>query len=282
MYHVARILAVARRMQLAGLACLAASILVAACSTATAPASAAHALADQLATPRSAFSFDHRSRGTAVLDCVLANRSFSADVYADGSYRLRLDRGDIHLDATTAYLAGSLLRRIDDSARWLAVERAALPPIADELQRLFGLPVAQHLVTPGTPPAGEQVVQAALEHAEDVSAVEPLRTSAGEPLAGYRITVAGPDPVPVIDTWLDANGQVIRVQVQDSLGGEPGTPNPDTGWIIDYGAEPTGEPAAPPAPATITADELATATAPVNVGCDLPVADEPTGEPVPP
>ena len=67
------------------------------------------------------------------------------------------------------------------------------------------------------------------------------------------------------------------MQVRDSVAGAPGTPAPDTGWIIDYLMLPTDTTAPQPPTDAVEATDgaLAELTPPLEDGCELEIGREP-------
>ena len=244
------------------------------------------ALEDRLADPPAGFRFSYQARGTDVLDCVLPNRDFEGTVFPDDTLSIAIEtpagpasvvafRDGVYLD-TELFAAGS----VDADA--LRFERARLADVRQPLDRILGVALAAYIAAPGPPPSGAEVVSAALEQTSVDSRLDPIRLPGGVAAAGYRLVVEGDGTVPVIDAWIDDEGVVVRVQVQDSLADRLGQPNPDTGWVIDYRPLPA-DATAPRQPADVvdaTAELLGALAPPPQEGCDLEIGPAPTG-PVP-
>lgn len=242
------------------------------------PLSLVAALADDL----DVFEFSYRARGTDVLDCVLPNRDFSGTVFADGALAITVETPAgsaraLNLD-DAAYLGSDLFASGSVDATWVRIDRGVLADARPALDRILGVDLAAYVAAPGPPPTGNEVLVTALEQADIDAELEPIRLPDGGAVAGYRLVVGGDDTVPVIDAWVDGEGFVVRTQVQGSLTGQPGTPDPDTGWIIDYRRLPTG--AATPAPPEDviegTASLLDDLAPPMRDGCELEIGPEPT------
>ena len=239
-------------------------------------------LEDRLADAPDGFGFSYQARGTGVLDCVLPNRSFDGWVFPGGALVVDAETpaGEaraLSLD-DAVYLDDAFFAQGTVAAEWARLERPGLDATRPRLDRILGVDLTAYLVAPGPPPSGNQIVAATLERTAVDSRLGPIRAPGGAAAAGYRFVVDGEDAVPVIDAWVDGEGRVMRVQVQDSLADEPGKPDPDTGWIIDYQPlPPDATPPAPPADFTeATSGLLAELTPPPRDGCDLEIGPEPT------
>lgn len=243
------------------------------------PLSLVAAVADGLEV----FEFSYRARGTDVLDCVLPNRGVSGTVFADGALAIIVETPAgsaraLNLDGA-AYLGADLFAPGSVDARWVRIERTVPAEARPALDRILGVDLAAYVAAPGPPPSGNEVLVTALDQADVDAELEPIRLPDGGAAAGYRLVVGGDDTVPVIDAWVDGDGFVVRTQVQDSLTGQPGTPNPDTGWVIDYRRLPMGVATpAPPKEDVIagTASLLEDLAPPMRDRCELEIGPEPT------
>ena len=240
------------------------------------------ALKDRLADAPTGFGFSYQARGTRVLDCVLPNRSFDGRVFPGGAFVLDAETPAgaaraLSLD-DAVYLDDAFFAQGTVAAEWVRLTRLGLDAARPSLDRILGVDLAAYLAAPGSPPSGNQIVAATLERTVVDSRLGPIRAPGGAAAAGYRFVVEGEDPVPVIDGWVDGEGRVVRVQVQDSIADEPGEPNPDTGWIIDYKALPPGATApAPPGDfVEATSGVLADLAPPMRDGCELEIGPAPT------
>lgn len=238
------------------------------------------ALEARLADPRDGFRFAYRARGTGVLDCVLPNRQLEGTVFPDGTVVLTtktpVGRGTAIVEADAVYLSAELFSVDPDSWAWLRIDRADVERVRPQLSRILGADLASYVAASGPPPDGNATVAATLERS-DAQPITPIRTSDGTLADGFRFVVEGDAAVPVVDAWIAANGEIVRVQVRDSVAGSPGTPAPDTGWIIDYVTLPADVTAPePPADAVAATDEaLAELAPPMRNGCELDVGREP-------
>lgn len=200
------------------------------------------------------FRFQHQAGGTRVLDCFLPNRAVEGTV--DNVAGVAVLRGENGTEVARKSPEGVLLHQSLFAADaiptpWLSV---ALPP-TDELRavltKTLGTELSGYVLVPGLPPSGTATASAALEAAEEVerlgtTTVDDRRTDR------YRITVADDEfadatstptaaadqdgravPVPVIDVWVDARDQVVRVTVVAGGSNGSGEETPG-GWTIDY------------------------------------------------
>lgn len=243
-------------------------------------------LEDRLADSPTGFRFSYQARGTDVLGCVVPNRDFEGTVFDDGALSIDVDTPSgsarVLVLREAAYLDADLFAPGSLEADWARLERAGLAGAGPALGRLLGVDLASYVAAPGSPPSGNEVVAAVLDQTSVDSRLDPIRLPGGVVAAGYRLVVEVDDTVPVIDAWIDDEGVVVRVQVQDSLADRPGRPDPDTGWVIDYRPLPA-DATAPPHPADVvdaTAELLGALAPPPQEGCDLEIGPAPTG-PVP-
>lgn len=268
--------AVARRwLQVAALTATLAVVL-GACSSTSPTESDPTPSAVDVAPGRDRFAFSYQALGTSVLDCVLPNRRLSGHVYDGESFVLIVDDdAEIrHRDAVT-YLDPALFDSGLGIDSWITVPDDHLAGASEMLQRALGTDVASFLRS-GMPPAdGNATVRAALDTGASPEPVESLTRQDGSPVPGWRVAVPdtetdGRDVAPVLTYWLDDTA-VVRLIVQDSRPGEPGQPDPDTGWLIDYQPLPD-QAVMPPAPSpTATWDAGLALSAPRRDGCDLEI-----------
>ena len=254
-------------------------VLVPACRSESRPDESASAL-DRLADPHDGFRFTYRARGTGVLDCVLPNRQLEGTVFPNGTVLLDTEtpagRGTAIVMADAAYLSAELFSVEPDTWPWLRIDRQDVERLGPQLARILGADLASYVAASGPPPDGNATVAATLEQS-DAESIDSIRTPIGTPADGFRFVVEGDAAVPVVDAWIDADGEVVRVQVRDSVAGAPGTPAPDTGWIIDYLPLPEGATAPkPPTDVVEATDEaLAELAPPAEDGCELEIGREP-------
>lgn len=259
--------------------CIVLVALVAACGSEGRPAEGAPAL-DRLAEPRDGFRFAYRARGTGVLDCVLPNRQLEGTVFPDDTVVLTTEtpvgRGTAIVKADAVYLSADLFSVEPDSWGWLRIDREDVERVRPQLARILGADLTSYVAASGPPPDGNATVAATLER-NDAQPIGPIRTPDSTLADGFRFVVEGDAAVPVVDAWIDADGEVVRVQVRDSVASAPGTPAPDTGWIIDYLMLPEDAIAPePPTNAVAATDEaLAELAPPMQDGCELEIGREP-------
>ena len=234
-------------------------------------------LEDHLAEAPPGFRFSYQARGTDVLDCVLPTRDFKGSVFAGGALSVTVETPSGDAQALSlhdaVYLEGGLFARGSVDAAWIRLQRSGLAAARPALDRVLGVDLAAYIAAPGPPPSGNEVVAAALARTAVDSRLDPIQLRNGAAAAGYRFVVDGDPPVPVIDAWVDGEGVVVRIQVQDSLADQPGKPDPDTGWITDYGPLPR-DATAPPQPdgfVEATAGLLAKLAPPRPDGCELEI-----------
>ncbi len=240
----------------------------------------ASALSARLAEPRDGFRFAYRARGTGVLDCVLPNRRLNGAVFPDGTVRLTAEtpagRGTAIVEADAVYLSSELFSVEPDTAEWFRIDREDVERVRPQLARILGADLTSYVAASGPPPDGNATVAETLERS-DAQPIDPIRTPVSTLANGFRFVVEGETAVPVVDAWVDAAGEVVRVQVRDSIAGSPGTPAPDTGWILDYlplAADTTAPD--PPTDAVEATDEaLAELAPPMQDGCELEIGREP-------
>jgi hypothetical protein len=240
----------------------------------------ASALETRLAQPQDGFRFAYRARGTGVLDCVLPNRQLDGTVFRDGTVRITTEtpagRGTAIVEADAVYLSSELFSVEPATWDWLRIDRADVERVRPQLARILGADLTSYVAASGPPPDGNATVAATLERS-DTQPIDPIRTPDSTLADGFRFVVEGDAAVPVVDAWIDAAGEVVRVQVRDSVAGAPGTPAPDTGWIIDYLMLPADTTAPqPPTDAVEATDEaLAELAPPLEDGCELEIGREP-------
>jgi hypothetical protein len=238
------------------------------------------ALETRLAEPRDGFRFAYRARGTGVLDCVLPNRQFNGTVFPDGTVRITMEtpagRGTAIVAADAVYLSSEMFSVEPDTWGWLRIDREDVERVRPQLARILGADLTSYVVASGPPPDGNATVGAMLGRS-DAQPIDPLRTPDSTLADGFRFVVEGDAAVPVVDAWIDADGEVVRVQVRDSVAGAPGTPAPDTGWIIDYVMLPadTIAPQSPTDAVAATDEALAELAPPMQDGCQLEIGREP-------
>lgn len=261
----------------------------------TADPTAADELARRLAGAEepARFSLRYQRGGTQVLGCVLANTRFTSDVdTAAETMVVRRDDGVVALADRDRLLLGSALFRDPPPTAWVAVRRDRAGPAALALRRLLGADLAGYLLASQLPATGRATAAAALDAALAVERIDAL-VSGGLRADGYRLrldadrfaaaanvaaatsastpptSMSAPEPVPVLDVWVAADGTVLRIGIrpQDSRG-EP-APAED-GWVVDY--RPLIDDAPPrPAPRDNTEIDLIdpATLVPAPVGCEL-------------
>ena len=238
----------------------------------------------EVAAERVRFSFTYRALGTSVLDCVVPNRSFAGQVHDAASFVLTTEGGGEirHLDGTS-YLSPELF---DDGLgldAWITVPDDRYAAAVDALQTALGVDLVSYLRSGARPVDGNATVRAALEAGAEPVPVDALRGAAGAELPGWRLTLPDSEAgdratAPVVDYWLAGN-DVVRVIIRDSLPGERGEPDPDTGWMIGYQALPENVTAPSPPDATVPWGSEMVLRAPRREGCDLEIG--PGGGPSP-
>ena len=236
----------------------------------------------RLAEAPQSFWFSYQARGTDVLDCVLPSRDFEGSVFAGGALSVTVETASGDAQALSVhdavYLDGALFARRSVDAAWIRLPRSGLAAARPTLDRVLGVDLAAYIAAAGPPPSGNEVVAAALAKTAVDSRLDPIQLRNGAAAAGYRFVVDDDQPIAVIDAWVDGEGDVVRIQVQGSLADQPGRPDPDTGWIIDYGPLPR-DATAPPQPdgfVEATAGLLATLAPPRPDGCELKIGPDPT------
>ena len=264
-------------------AALLAAVILGSCRSADGPAKETESSVDlEVADAPAVFEFSYRALGTRVLDCVLPNREFAGAIFDDGTMVITAETPSgpaqafilsdaVHLD-DAFFPAGATDRP------WARIPRSVIEGSRADLERILGPDLTLYVAAPGRPPSGNEIVDATMDQAALESRRPAIRTPGGEVAEGFRFVLGGDDPVPVIDAWVEDDGWVARVQVQDSLEGQPGKPDPDTGWIVDYRPLPAdADP--PPAPQDYveTTGQTLAGLAPVPLdGCDLEIGPEPT------
>ncbi|MFP5579524.1 MAG: hypothetical protein ACLGIZ_15030 [Acidimicrobiia bacterium] len=243
-------------------------------------AAAVLALETRLAEPRDSFRFAYRARGTGVLDCVLPNRQLDGTVFPDDTVLLTTEtpggRGTAIVEADAVYLSSELFSVEPDTWDWLRIDRQDVERVRPQLTRILGADLTSYVAASGPPPDGNATVAAMLE-GDDAQPVDPIRTPNSTLADGFRFVVEGDAAVPVVDGWIDPDGEVARVQVRDSVAGAPGTPAPDTGWVLDYLPLPSDAtaPEAPTDAVAATDDALTELAPPMQDGCELEIGREP-------
>ena len=235
-----------------------------------------------------AFGFTYRSRGTQVLDCVLPNREFSGAVFGSGDFVIQVpDRTDPVVIRTmeSTYLSSALFAVGSIDGEWLSVEPADLRRLDQAIRRSLGTDLSGYALSATPPATGRDIILDAVDDATSILTIDPIRVD-GVFAPGYRLMIDGADDQPgvVLDTWIDSQGQVTRVEVQRPRADDPDLPNPDLGWLIDYRPLPTpSDPIGPPEnvvdAGTIDPDAL---SPPVRQGCDLQIGPEPSAPPLQP
>ena len=236
---------------------------------------------DHLAQPSDGFRFVYRARGTAVLDCVLPNRQLEGTVFPDGTVLVTTEtpagEGRAIVTSDGLYLSAELFSAGPDGLRWLRIDREDVERLRPQLTQILGADLTSYVGASGPPPDGNATVAALLEEG-DPERIDPTRTPDGALAKGFRFVVEGDGAVPVVDAWVDDDGNVVRLQARDSVAGSPGEPDPDTGWVLDYLPLPAGA-AAPGAPPTdvakVTDEALAALAPPAEDGCELEIGREP-------
>lgn len=279
--HHSALRRLASRLVLAGTA----AILVACSGTSgdqRVPVEATDDLPRLLADAPSRFALTYRSRGTEVLDCVFPNREFDATVFDPDTFTVTATATDTPIalrTGGTTYLAGSLFGGDEIGADWLAIGREERARLAEPIQRALGTDLSAYVLADAAPASGTDIALDGLSMDPDTTTIDPIEGSRGS-ASGHRLVIGGVNEEPgvVLDFWVDPSGQVARVQVQQSLQGEPRTPNPDTGWVVDYTQVPDWLPR-PSAP-TNTIDSATVDPGilqpPIQEGCDLEIGPEPT------
>lgn len=217
------------------------------------------------------FALTYRRGGTRVLDCVLANTSFSAEV--DRS-RVRMlvrtegseDQPTILVADGAVFLHRSLFTDPPFASAWLQATRPAGESAGDILRRVLGPDLAGDVARERLPASGHAIAAEALAVAASVERAG-AGTIAGESAERFRLEVdpqrfadaatvpgAAPpgqeEPTPVFDVWVNGESRVVRVVV--SAKRRDGTPAPpEEGWTVDY--RPLAEPPfAIPPPSEVT------------------------------
>lgn len=235
---------------------------------------------DGLAEPRDGFRFVYRARGTGVLDCVLPNRQLEGTVFPDGTVLVTTEtpagEGRAIVASDGLYLSSELFSAGSGGPRWLRIDRGDVERLRPQLSRILGADLTSYVAASGPPPDGNATVAAILEEG-DPEPIDPIRTPDGALAPGFRFVVEGDGAVPIVDAWVDGDGNVFRVQIRNSVAGSPGEPAPDTGWVLDYLPLPPGT-AAPDAPADaarVTDEALGALAPPVEDGCELEIGRDP-------
>ena len=228
--------------------------------------------------PRS-FEFSYQALGTDVLDCVLPHRDFDGSVFTDSTLLMTADTpsgaaralrlGDAIYLESTFFATGAV------DGDWARIDRS--PAIRADLERILGVDLAAYLLADDLPPSGNEVLEATLRETDVASNVESIRPRGGPPAPGYRFIVEAEGTTPVIDAWVDVDGNVVRIRVQDSLPDQAGEPDPDSGWITDYRPTPDTPPPPPPTDvAPVDAASLVVLTPATPAGCELEIGPEPS------
>lgn len=178
-----------------------------------------------LETP-STFAFFYEAGGTAVLDCVLANREFVVSVDAAQEH---LDITDpsgqpiAHRDPNKVLLAGRLFDAIGER-EWLSVETTD----STIVRQVLGADISSYILDAGLPAPPSTY---ASELIEDASVVAPSDDS-----GGWVLTFAdSADPVlrPVVVTISTSTTSIEKIVASGrSAGGEP------IGFVATYGQPP--------------------------------------------
>ena len=210
-----------------------------------------------------------------MLDCVLPNRRLEGTVFPDGTVVLTTEtpigRGTAIVEADAVHLSAELFAVDQGSWTWLRVDRADVERVRPQLTRILGADLASYVAASGPPPDGSATVAAVLERS-DAQPIDPFRAPDGTLADGFRFVVAG-GAAPIVDAWIDADDEVVRIQVRDSVAGSAGTPAPDTGWVIDYLVL-SADAATPESPidaVEATDEALAELAPPMRDGCELEV-----------
>lgn len=262
--------------------------LVAGCTSsgpeAPTPASAVE-LESAIGASPATFSFTYRARGTEVLDCVLPNREFTGTVFGSGDFTiLDPDRTAPLLTRIedTTYLSGDLFADGSIEGDWLSLGPEDLVRFDETIRRSLGTDLSSYVLSLTPPATGGDIALDAIDDARSIVPIDPIRIDADLAL-GHRLLIDGADDEPgvVLDVWIGSQGQVARVQVQRARADEPDLPNPDSGWLIDYGPLPTNQDSPDPPERAVDAaavdpDSLGP---PVKQGCDLEIGPEPSTPP---
>lgn len=213
-------------------------------------------LAQRLATAvePARFALTYRRGGTRVLDCVLPDTEYSAEVDAKGGrMAIRSEGPDATVTVVRAgddiYLHRSLVGNPPSARAWLRIARPADAGSAALLRRVLGADLARDVGGDRLPASGRAVAVEALGVAASVERLGDA-TVAGAPVERFRITVdpprfrqaaraPGADPpsdqelVPVFDLWLDRMADVVKVAISSVQAGG-GSAAPEVGWSIEY------------------------------------------------
>jgi hypothetical protein len=226
------------------------------------------------------FVFRYERGGTDVLDCVLPNRSFVADVdrrRRAAAFRLAAGKEPV------AIVRGSVLlvsRRLFDAppyaTPWLSVSDRADAAVSAAVQRAVGRDLAGYLFANDLPSSGRSLVLAALEVADGVTAtgtvlvdgaradryritVDPGRFTAAARQPATQASSALPAAVPRFDVAVSrASNAVVHVTVVP-VRADRSTGPPEDGWTIEYEVDSPRIPAQP-APRDVTTTAVADAT----------------------
>lgn len=226
------------------------------------------------------FRLRYQATGTAVLDCVWAQRSFTLDIDLD---RQRLVLRDVestevraHRSAERLLVHSALFQDPPFTGTWLAVDLAQIDTGSTEvLERALGVDLASYLLAPGLPPSGEDTLRAVLEVAAEIEEVDGPAAGGGQ---RYRVRVdpdrfaeaqeptGGPagDP-PIIDVLIE-DGRVAQITVL------PASPEARTsaGWHLDLAPLPVPLPDAPTTGLTpIESTDWSQLRAATLTGCEL-------------
>lgn len=191
--------------------------------------------------------------GTGVLDCFEPNRELTVSVdrstgslvvssAVDPARPLALRR-DAEVELRAELFTGAAL-----SAEWLRVPADVEGGVVERMEAELGPAMTRYLFAPGLPANGAETATEALTAAGEVTQLTPGHGDRRAGLSGYRIHLdakrwddavpaedgpAASSAPPLIDVWLDASDEVVRVAVSPvSAGGGGGSA--EDGWAVEY------------------------------------------------
>ena len=186
------------------------------------------------------FGFEYRAGGTAVLDCMLANRRFHVTVDREAG-TLELRRNDIEgatfaiSSADDVLLHRSAFAGSSIPTEWVWVPGTPGTSEPEEIKTALGADAASYVLSPGLPDDASGMVRSLLEAATKVSHLETTPDDLPR-VDGYRLELPGnavdaPGPQPakvvIVDIWIDADDVIHRITV-----GERGAEA--VGWTLNF------------------------------------------------
>lgn len=206
------------------------------------------------ATEPARFAFTYRRGGTRVLDCMLPNTGYSAEVDTSTA-RMGVRTGGPSAPMTVVvagdeiFLHRSLVANPPFPTVWLRATRRPAGGPAAVLRRVLGADLALDVAGDRLPPSGHAVAAEALAVAASVERLGSA-TVAGALAERYRIFVdrsryreaaAAPrassgsedELVPVFEVWFDERGDVVKVVVSGRKA-DGASASPEEGWTVEY------------------------------------------------